>query len=822
MIRRPQSLSPYLLLYAGVLLLVALASFGTQRDDGAPAHAASSGGFAGETVYDNIPQPIDFAFAPDGRVFVATLGGAVRIIEGGVLLGTPFYTVPANSNGERGLVGLAFDPNFATNHYVYLFYTRETNAADPQGPKVGRLIRVTANGNVAQAGSELVLLGSVVTTPATPSCDFFPITADCLPANGLSHTGGGLRFAPDGSLFVATGDAAFLAADPVVMMTRVQNIDGLSGKLLRINPANGQGLPDNPFYTGNASDNRSKVYAYGFRQPFRFSIRPGTSMPFVGEVGSDLWEEIDVAQAGGNYGWPCYEGYSQNPAQLNLSICQSMYASQTPVEHPAYAYARVGLYSAAVIGGTFAGGSNYPADLSGSYFFADYVKDEIYSLRFDAANDPITESFQTVLTSAGYPVDFEVGADGDVYYLTWPRNTNIDSGEIRRLRYQEGNRAPVAQASAAPIGGLTDLDVTFSSAGTMDPDGDDLAYSWTFGDGGVSTEENPSHTYTTNGTWTATLTVSDGLDGVDSDSVTIVGGNEPPTAAIALPYTAHAYDAWDVLTFWGYSHDPETGYQAPAALHWSIGLRHCAPVLNGSCHTHPFLEMMGTAGTLIAPDQGDELHFLVFDLTVTDPAGLSTTTEVQVGPDSDGDGLFDFEEALTVGTDRFVADTDGGGAPDGLDYALGDPFDPSDDAAIMAGDADGDGCTNGNEAGANETIGGQRNALNHWDFFDVWMRRFDNPAQWERNGSIDLFGDIFGVAARFGTSRGSPPTEAQARAEADQPPVDDTSYHAAFDRGGLVGPNLWETGQPDGVISLDDVISVAYQFGHHCEPAPTN
>src|SRR5512139_3398202 len=152
---------------------------------GGRAHAQPS--LAYERVVEGLSQPVDFAFAPDGRIFVADLRGTVRIVRDGALLPAPFVTLPVNATGERGLLGLALDPAFATNPYVYLYYTVEGDPGNPEGPKTNRLVRITANGDLAVPGSERVLLGTVQGTPAAPSCDDQPPGSDCLPVDTLSH-----------------------------------------------------------------------------------------------------------------------------------------------------------------------------------------------------------------------------------------------------------------------------------------------------------------------------------------------------------------------------------------------------------------------------------------------------------------------------------------------------------------------------------------------------------------------------------------------------------------------------------------------------------
>ena len=428
------------------------------------AFAPDLGGFVEDVVVSGLNLPTVFAFAPDGRIFVGEKGGAIRIFKNGLLLSTPYYTVtPVNTQEDRGLLGLALDPNFATNGFVYVSYTYDTNPSNPGGIKTSQVIRINAStplGDVAAAGSRAVILGSVVGTAAQPSCDQQPLNADCIPSDYDSHSIGNLRFGPDGMLWVATGDgASYNSVDSRAL--RSQNLDSLGGKMLRVNPSNGQGLADNPFYNGNLTHNRSKVWAYGFRNPFRWNFKPGTNTIYSGDVGWNDWEEQNVVLAGINYGWPCYEGNGIQPGYSGYATCQSLTSGQ--VRAPLYTYTHPP-GGAAAVGGAFTGVNSYPAEFQSTYFFGDYAQNSISTAKISASNTIVAGSLGTFTTEADGPVQVEIGPAGNVYYLS------INTGEIRRIQYIGGNRPPTAVASATPDNGLAPLVVNFSSAGSSDPD----------------------------------------------------------------------------------------------------------------------------------------------------------------------------------------------------------------------------------------------------------------------------------------------------------------------------------------------------------------
>ena len=235
-------------------------------------------GFSHSQIGGALASPTAFAIAPDGRVFVCEQGGRLRVVKNGTLLATPFMTLTVDSAGERGLLGVAFDPAFATNHYVYVYYTATAPA------KHNRLSRFTANGDVAVAGSQLILLELNNLSSAT------------------NHNGGALHFGKDGKLYVAVGENA--------TPSNAQTKTNLLGKLLRLNP-NGTIPTDNPFYSTASGVNRA-IWALGLRNPFTFAVQPGTGRIFINDVGQGTFEEVNEGVKGVNYGWPTTEGPTSN------------------------------------------------------------------------------------------------------------------------------------------------------------------------------------------------------------------------------------------------------------------------------------------------------------------------------------------------------------------------------------------------------------------------------------------------------------------------------------------------------------------------------
>jgi glucose/arabinose dehydrogenase len=352
-------------------------------------------GFTDSLVVNGLADPTAMALAPDGRIFVCQQNGALRVIKNGALLPTPFVTVTTTSAGERGLLGVAFDPNFVSNQLVYVYYTVPT-------PAHNRVSRFIANGDVAVAGSETILMELPNLSTAT------------------NHNAGAIHFGPDGNLYVATGDNA--------NGNNAQSFSTTLGKMLRIT-STGAIPTDNPFFNQTTGDNRS-IWALGLRNPFTFAFQPGTGRMFINNVGLSTWEEINDGIAGANYGWPICEGFCNPP--------------DPAFTDPIFIYQNTGV-DCAITGGTFYNPQTpqFPSNFVGSYFFSDFCGGWIH--RLDPANGNAVSEFATGISN---PVDLKVSDDGFLYYVA--RGT----GSVRRIGF-DGSGGGGGGDTTAPTVAIT-------------------------------------------------------------------------------------------------------------------------------------------------------------------------------------------------------------------------------------------------------------------------------------------------------------------------------------------------------------------------------
>ena len=435
------------------LALVLLPGGFAARSSSRAAMAAPLG-FQPQTVVSGLNLPTSFAFTPDGRIFIAEKNGAVRVFKNGALLATPLIDISAKVNNywDRGLIGMALDPNFTTNGFVYLLYPYDASPTDDAGTKTSRLSRYTVVGDTASPSTEKIILGTNVGS----ACTQFPVGSDCIPAEWYGHGVGDIHFGSDGSMFLSNGDAANwdIVSDEAA---RAQDLNSLAGKIMRVDPSTGQGLPDNPYWNGDPNAARSKVWAYGVRNAYRFSVRPNSGAPgtvYAGDVGWGTAEEVNVVPKGANLGWPCYEGSAVQAGYQFKPVCQALYttvaADPSKWTKPIITWDHNGAGSA-VTGGAFNTGTAYPAAYQGVYFFGDYARNQLRYASIDTSG-VVTSGPTDFDLAAGSPVDIQVGPDGNLYYLA------IASGQL--IKYVYG--APPPSGSG---GFLSDLAWTSATNG---------------------------------------------------------------------------------------------------------------------------------------------------------------------------------------------------------------------------------------------------------------------------------------------------------------------------------------------------------------------
>jgi glucose/arabinose dehydrogenase len=340
-------------------------------------------GFTQSQVVSGLTDPMDMKFAPDGRLFVAEQAGKLRVLNSDGNLATFLdISTRVNSQGERGLMGVAFDPNYSTNRFIYLYYTQKATSTTPVH---NRIVRFTAtrSGNGVVAGSERLIFRL-----NNQSTNY--------------HQGGAIDFGNDGKLYASTGDNGTQA--------KSQKLTNLFGKVVRIN--NDGTIPsDNPFYSTATGNNRA-IWALGLRNPFKLDVSRTTGAKFINDVGGNndatAREEINKGEAGANYGWPVHEGVANDPPYVD------------PIFD--YGHGSTDTTGCAITGGTFYDPTTvqFPDSYLGNYFFADLCNGWIRS--YDPASDTASE-FATGLSSV---VDLEVSNDGELYLLSRGTTGTVD------------------------------------------------------------------------------------------------------------------------------------------------------------------------------------------------------------------------------------------------------------------------------------------------------------------------------------------------------------------------------------------------------------
>ncbi|WP_091556280.1 ThuA domain-containing protein [Micromonospora pattaloongensis] len=620
----------------------------------ADCNASLTKGFEKIALDSNTNNPMELDVAPDGRVFYAERDGRVQIIKPDT--GNTVTAIRLNvfTGNEDGLIGLRLDPNFATNKWIYLYY------APNDGIARNVLSRFTVEGDTINLASEKQVLR--VDTQRNTCC----------------HAGGSMAFDSAGNLYLSTGDNTnpfeSNAYTPIDERAGRQDFDAqrtsgntndLRGKVLRIHPeADGTyTVPAGNLFAPGTAKTRPEIYAMGFRNPFRIGVDPKTGTVYVGDYGPDAGSanpsrgpeglvEWNIVEKPGNYGWPyctgansAYNDYTfpSGPSGAKFDCTAPVNDSPNntgltnlPPAIPAtvwYGYANNPLFPEIGGGGAPMGGPVYrfdanlaserkwPAYYDGKAMFGEWNQNKMYTMQVGANGRSLVD-INNLLTGMTFlrPMDFEFGPDGALYMIEWGTGFggNNDNSGVYRIDYVAGDRAPIAVAGAEPTSGKAPLTVAFSSAGSRDPDGQTITYAWTFGDGGTSTEANPTHVYTAPGNYTAQLTVTDSEGRSAVANVPITVGNTAPTVSIEFPPDGGFFEWGDQIKYTVKVTDAEDGSIDCDKVVLQVLLGHDE-------HGHPLESHTGCSGvvqTALAAGHGAEANvFAVFEATYTDAGG---------------------------------------------------------------------------------------------------------------------------------------------------------------------------------------------------------
>ncbi|WBB79182.1 ThuA domain-containing protein [Micromonospora sp. WMMD882] len=616
--------------------------------------ASKTGNFEKVTLDSNTSNPMELDVAPDGRVFYIERDGRVQIVKPDTGNTVTAIDLDVFTGNEDGLIGIRLDPDFATNNWVYLYY------APNDGAPRNVLARFTVTGDTIAASSEKRVLQ--VDTQRNTCC----------------HAGGTMTFDSAGNLYLATGDntnpfesSAYTPIDerPGRQDYDAQRTSGntndLRGKVIRIHPEDDgtYTVPEGNLFPAGTEKTRPEIYAMGFRNPFRLGIDPLTDTLYVADYGPDANSanpnrgpeglvEWNIVGAPGNYGWPYCTGansayndyqFPSGPSGAKFDCAAPVNNSpnntgltQLPPAVPAtvwYGYAANPLFPEIGGGGAPMGGPVYrydadlnstrkwPAYYDGKALLGEWNQNKMYTMQVSADGKELVDINQ-LLTGMSFlrPMDFEFGPDGALYMIEWGTGFggNNDNSGVYRIDYIAGERAPIAVAKADPTSGAAPLTVSFSSEGSRDPDGGELTYAWAFGDGGTSTEANPTHTYAEAGDYTAQLTVTNPKGRTAVANVPVTVGNTAPTVTIEFPPAGGFFEWGDQVRYTIKVTDPEDGEIDCDRVQLQVLLGHDE-------HAHPLEQHTGCTGlvqTSLASGHGAEANvFAVFEATYTDDGG---------------------------------------------------------------------------------------------------------------------------------------------------------------------------------------------------------
>lgn len=615
---------------------------------------------------DNTANPMELAVAPDGRVFYVELAGAVKMYDPESGSVSRIGDIPVHRGNENGLLGIALDPDFETNQWMYLFYSAPS-------PEVQRVARFTVDGDTLDMASESVLLE--IPHQREVCC----------------HSAGSMTFGPDGNLFISTGDdtAHFASQGYSPIDGRIYdqytsedakrsydarrtsgNTNDLRGKILRIKPEpdGSYSIPEGNLFPPGTDKTRPEIYTMGHRNPFRIAVDDERGWVYAGEVGPDAnsynanrgprgYDEWNQIREPGNYGWPYCIGDNQPYREWDFATstpgeffdCENGPRNDSPfntgleVVPPAkdafvwYPYGTSpefpeipgGNGRTAYAGDVYhhdpelLGDGQFPAYYDDTVFVMEWSRNWIGTLHLDENGD--YAGFERFMPNTQFrsPHDMAFGPDGAMYLIEWGIDFNYAGGGVNpdsglyKISYGKGARTPVAEASVDVDSGPAPLTVTFTGDTSHDPDGDELTFAWDFGDGATSDEPNPTHTYTEPGEFTARLTVSDPSGRSSSSNVTVVAGNTRPEVTIETPAHGKVFSWGDEIPFTVTVSDAEDGSgDAIDCTRVTVqqGLYHDE---GGNAHVHPGQSQTGCSGVIATQEDAEHGDAADIALTIT-------------------------------------------------------------------------------------------------------------------------------------------------------------------------------------------------------------
>ncbi|TLV03205.1 PQQ-dependent sugar dehydrogenase [Dyadobacter luticola] len=552
-----------------------LAAFTIQDDPGKPDESR----FTPIVVSDNLDEPMVFEVLTDGSVFIAERKGALKKYNPSTKTTDLIATIPVNTKytsaegvsreAEEGLMGLTMDPNYAKNHWIYLYYAHPTE-------KKHILARWEVKDDQLVESSKKTVLE--VETQREVCC----------------HTGGGMTWDKSGNLYLTVGNntgnqkAAQTDERPGRASWDDQghagNTNDLRGKILKIHPeADGTyTIPEGNLYPKGTPKTRPEIYSMGHRNPWRISVDSKTGYLYWGEVGPDATEDSEIGPRGydelnqarkpGFFGWPWFVGDNQafpvfdyatnkplakkdpnkpvNTSPNNTGLQELFPTSPNFIYYPygvSEKFPAVGSGSRSATGGPVYHRSDFksparpwPAYYENKWIAADFSRGWIMAISMQENGD--YKSMERVMPNYHpvQPIDIKFGPSGDLYVLEYGSNwfRKSENSRLVRIEYNGGNRKPIVQASIDKKGGTVPFQAKLSADGTKDYDGDALKYSWKVTSAGGAPKTfnvaNPSITFDKPGIYTASLTVTDAKGASNSQSLKIIAGNEPPKVAVNI------------------------------------------------------------------------------------------------------------------------------------------------------------------------------------------------------------------------------------------------------------------------------------------------